>query len=53
MHLLTNWQDFIDPEKGVTEESMRTVFHAHAIFGKDDLTPCAAWVKEQGRNRRT
>jgi hypothetical protein len=45
--LLTNWQDFINPEKGVTEEAMRKVFHVNAIFGKEDLTPCAAWVKKQ------
>jgi hypothetical protein len=45
--LLTNWQDLLNPAKGVTLEGLRDAFHADAVFGKEDLSSCAAWVKKQ------
>jgi hypothetical protein len=45
--ILTNWRDLLNPEKGLTLEGLRQAFQAEEVFGKDDLSECAAWIKEK------
>jgi hypothetical protein len=45
--LLTNWRDLLNPDKGLTLEGLRQAFHAEKVFGKEDLSDCAAWIREK------